>query len=265
VAAVISLAARPIALLASAGIHVGLVLAVGSGHATTRAAQPDTEYEIVVDAPAEQAAPKPEPEPEPVRSEAPAPRLARAEAPPTHTHPYPVPESHDQTPHDPNLVHAPLAPSAAHDHDHDHDEPTPAAAVVAAPATAPAMPTFTMTMGNAPVFRGGITASTGTATRPADTEPMSEGQVSSPAQPLYSFKPPYPDAARREGIEATVTVEIVVEVDGTVLDAHVVRRAGFGFDEAALAAVRQFRFTPARHDGRMVRERKRSTFEFRLQ
>jgi protein TonB len=208
-------------------------------------------------------APAPELPVDPMTAPAPTPRAAPAVAAPTHVHPYPTPPSHDHTPHDPSLVHAPFAPPvpAHEEHDHAHDEPAPAAPALAAPA---ATPTFTITMGSAQAYRGGATSANGTGEKPSD-EPIPEALVSSPAQPLYAFKPPYPGAARAEGVEATVTVEIIIEVDGSVREAHVVRKAGFGFDEAALTAVRQFRFTPARKDGRAVRERKRSTFEFRLQ
>jgi TonB family protein len=59
----------------------------------------------------------------------------------------------------------------------------------------------------------------------------------------------YPADERAAGREATVTIEITIDATGAVSDARVVGSAGAAFDEAALAAVRRFRFTPAEVDG----------------
>ncbi len=64
--------------------------------------------------------------------------------------------------------------------------------------------------------------------------------------------PVYPEAARQAGIGGTVGLELTVGPDGTVSDAKVVKPAGFGFDEAALAAARRFRFRAATRDGKPV-------------
>jgi outer membrane biosynthesis protein TonB len=47
--------------------------------------------------------------------------------------------------------------------------------------------------------------------------------------------------------------------------ARLLRGAGFGFDEAALAAIRNYRFAPATVDGRAVRARMNWLVSFRLQ
>src|SRR3989442_42263 len=57
--------------------------------------------------------------------------------------------------------------------------------------------------------------------------------------------PVYPEAAREKGIGGTVSLELAVAADGTVADVKVVRGAGLGFDEAAVAAARRFKFKPA--------------------
>jgi TonB family protein len=56
---------------------------------------------------------------------------------------------------------------------------------------------------------------------------------------------PYPSEARDAGVEGTVVLVIEIDEAGNVLAAEVVEPAGFGFDEAALAAVEQFVFSPA--------------------
>jgi TonB family protein len=66
-----------------------------------------------------------------------------------------------------------------------------------------------------------------------------------------------------EDRDATVALQIVVDASGRVEAARVVRSAGHAFDEAALSAVRNYRFTPAERSGRPVRVRMAWTVEFR--
>lgn len=59
----------------------------------------------------------------------------------------------------------------------------------------------------------------------------------------------YPESELEAGRSATVVLSIAISATGTVDEAVVVGSAGAAFDEAALAAVRQFRFSPAEVDG----------------
>jgi TonB family protein len=59
----------------------------------------------------------------------------------------------------------------------------------------------------------------------------------------------YPPEALAEGISASVRLRITIAADGSVASAEVADPAGHGFDEAALEAVRRFRFSPAEVDG----------------
>jgi protein TonB len=67
----------------------------------------------------------------------------------------------------------------------------------------------------------------------------------------------YPVQARRQGIQATVELELLVEADGTIGQITVVKDPGWGFAAAAIAALDGVRCTPARVDGepRAVRYR----------
>ncbi len=58
----------------------------------------------------------------------------------------------------------------------------------------------------------------------------------------------YPKEAEEKGITGDVGLEIDIGADGKVTDARVVKPAGHGFDEAAVAAVKQFVFSPAEID-----------------
>jgi TonB family protein len=74
----------------------------------------------------------------------------------------------------------------------------------------------------------------------------------------------YPPEAQEAELEATVELQITIAVDGSVTDASVVEPQGHGFDEAALEAVRRFRFSPATVDGTPTPVRIRYRYEFTL-
>jgi TonB family protein len=65
---------------------------------------------------------------------------------------------------------------------------------------------------------------------------------------ITKVPPNYPDAARAAGAQGTVLVQALVLEDGTVGDWRVVQSVP-GLDEAAVAAVRQWRFKPALNKG----------------
>jgi protein TonB len=65
--------------------------------------------------------------------------------------------------------------------------------------------------------------------------------------PISIPKPEYPEMARRARIEGQVIVKVLVDVDGSVAEAQILKSSGNdALDEAALTAARQARFTPAR-------------------
>jgi protein TonB len=76
------------------------------------------------------------------------------------------------------------------------------------------------------------------------------GRIEAPTKlvhvnPIY---PPIPLAARKEGL---VILEALIAEDGTVRDVKVLRRAPL-FEESAIAAVRQWRFSPTLLNGEPV-------------
>jgi len=198
-----------------------------------------------------------------------APVENRATAMPTHTHPYPVPASHDFTPHDPSLVHV-MAPATPHDEHEEHVHEAPSAADTSTTLTATtSAPRFTLAMSFGASGAGGVTSS---ERAPGHSDGDDDGVggavaerfVDTPARLLRGTTPSYPSQARAEGIEAEVKLELVVSSAGAVEDAKVTRRAGYGLDEAAMVAARQFRFTPASRHGQPVRVRMSWAVEFRL-
>ena len=78
--------------------------------------------------------------------------------------------------------------------------------------------------------------------------------------------PPYPLAARRRGEQGRVLVRVVVSADGLAAAVSLVTSSGSPrLDDAALAAVRAARFTPATRNGHMVEGAAEVPIVFRLE
>jgi TonB family protein len=65
-------------------------------------------------------------------------------------------------------------------------------------------------------------------------------------------RPAYTDEARRRSIEGVVTVEASFDGDGNFKVLRIVKGLGHGLDESALAALKNWRFTPAYRNGQKV-------------
>ena len=74
----------------------------------------------------------------------------------------------------------------------------------------------------------------------------------------------YPEIARKAGIEGRVIVQFVVEKDGSVSNAEVLKGIGGGCDEAALKAITETRFTPGMQRKKPVRVRMTIPVVFRI-
>jgi TonB family protein len=74
----------------------------------------------------------------------------------------------------------------------------------------------------------------------------------------------YPAIAKRAGIEGRVFVQFIIDKEGRVEDAQVVRGIGAGCDEEAVRAVLQMRFVPGRQRGEAVRVKMSLPVIFRL-
>jgi protein TonB len=65
-------------------------------------------------------------------------------------------------------------------------------------------------------------------------------------------KAQYTEDARTRGVTGDVVLEIVIKSDGNVGDVKVLRGLGYGLDDRAVAAVRNWKFSPARRLGTPV-------------
>jgi TonB family protein len=113
----------------------------------------------------------------------------------------------------------------------------------------------------------GVVASVavGVAQEASRVYPMGEG-VTSPIL-VREVKPEYTREAREAGIQGTVTMDVVVVVDGTVDDEVKVTRSldrKYGLDEQAVKAVKQWTFKPGTKDGKPVAVRVSIEMSFTL-
>jgi TonB family protein len=89
------------------------------------------------------------------------------------------------------------------------------------------------------------------------------GDISKPVR-VSGPMPAYPEQARKDLISGVVILETVIDSDGRVAHVDVIRGVGGGLTEAAVDAVRQWRFEPARLDGEPVAVRFVLTVRFNL-
>ena len=93
-----------------------------------------------------------------------------------------------------------------------------------------------------------------------DQPPKVEGGLASLTQDAT-----YPAAAREQGLEGRVYVEAVVNPDGSVREAKVLRGLGEALDQEALRVVKNATFTPGTYNGEPVPARTTVWIQFRLQ
>jgi len=80
---------------------------------------------------------------------------------------------------------------------------------------------------------------------------------------VFDVPPAYPVIARSAGIEGIVILQATIGLDGRVDDVQVLRSISL-LDEAAVTAVRQWRYTPTRLNGQPVAVVMTVTVSFRL-
>ena len=91
-------------------------------------------------------------------------------------------------------------------------------------------------------------------------------EVDQNARVLRKVDPKYPEAARRAEREGVVELECTVGVDGRATDIKVIKEEpkGFSFGEAAIEALKKWRFTPAKKGGESVPQRVKLPIRFTL-
>lgn len=91
------------------------------------------------------------------------------------------------------------------------------------------------------------------------------GRGTSDVAVLSRVLPHYPESARSRRIEGWVSVELTIAKTGSVMSAKVIDASPTQmFDQAALEAVRRWKFKPAYRNGEPAEQRVRQTIRFRL-
>jgi protein TonB len=110
-------------------------------------------------------------------------------------------------------------------------------------------PTALEADGSGPEVGPGVDDGTGGG---AGGGPYRPGSGIEPPRLLREVKAQYTEDARKKGVTGDVLLEIVIRSDGSVGDVKVLRGLGFGLDDRAISAVRNWRFAPARRLGTPV-------------
>lgn len=87
---------------------------------------------------------------------------------------------------------------------------------------------------------------------------------SSPPKAKYAPEPAYPKNAKRANKEGTVTLEATIGKDGVPKNIVAVTSIGFGFEEAAIAALKKWRFIPAKEKDKDVEKKVKLDIVFTL-
>jgi periplasmic protein TonB len=95
--------------------------------------------------------------------------------------------------------------------------------------------------------------------------PTDEYLISEMPKLLGEVKIAYPEEAKKAGVQGPVFFDLLIDADGKVREAVLVRGPGFGLNEAAAVAVKGFRFSPARVQEKPVAVRIRYAYRFVLQ
>jgi len=83
---------------------------------------------------------------------------------------------------------------------------------------------------------------------------------------LAKYVPPtFPEAARRSGMSGWVDIQLLVKPDGSVSDVIIMGAEPAGvFEQAAVDAVRKWRYKPVERDGHAIDQRARLRMKFAL-
>lgn len=94
---------------------------------------------------------------------------------------------------------------------------------------------------------------------------MTGDSVDQPPRPTYQKAPKYPVSAKAQGVEGYVTLSVLINAAGSVEDVKVLEADPGGvFERVAVESVQDWRFQPARYQGKNVRVWARQTVRFDL-
>jgi len=103
------------------------------------------------------------------------------------------------------------------------------------------------------------------AQKPVTAGPSATASGITAPQPIIKVNPKYPEEAKKAKVQGAVVLELEVDEEGKPRDIKVLETPDPGLAEAAIGAVRQWKFKPAQNSaGRPVRVRTAITVNFQL-
>lgn len=99
-----------------------------------------------------------------------------------------------------------------------------------------------------------------------NTDNSNENNQRKPPMIIYAPAPEYPPEARKQKLEGKVKLKITISDEGEVSKAEVSESSGYDFfDNAALDAIKNWRFTPAEENGHLIEEIRTIKIIFRFE
>ncbi len=95
--------------------------------------------------------------------------------------------------------------------------------------------------------------------------PADEFLVTSMPVLISEIRIAYPEVAKKAGIEGPVVMDLLIDEQGTVRQVTLIKGPGFGLDDAALAAIKNFQFRPAKIKDQAVAVKIHYTYRFVLE
>lgn len=122
-----------------------------------------------------------------------------------------------------------------------------------------------LTAAKGPVTETSAATQAPTPTASTEGVPEGTGTISTNVIPLVRIPPRYPGRAAQRRIEGSVTIEFTITKNGTVTDAVVVEaKPSSVFNNAALQAIRKWKFKAKIVNGKAYEQRARQTLQFKL-
>ncbi|MCX6132776.1 MAG: TonB family protein [Ignavibacteriales bacterium] len=97
-----------------------------------------------------------------------------------------------------------------------------------------------------------------------DDRPLGQFVIDEDAEPIIKVEPVYPESALKDRIEGTVSLNVNVSETGEVLNAWVAQGVREDLNHAALEAIQNFKFKPAKVKGKPVPVPLSIPFNFKL-
>lgn len=101
----------------------------------------------------------------------------------------------------------------------------------------------------------------------ADSIPIPVEEYLVTAMPILEseFRIPYPPEATKARVQGRVVMDLLIDAEGKVREVSLVEGPGYGLNEAALRAIRNFKFRPAKIQDRVVAVKIRYAYNFVLE